>query len=130
MHCCGFLLSSFLKTSQLPLISAVCEASQPASSDYNGQIDFLPWRFYHQHRNADFVAVTTQSMFPQQTAILLQGLQLFVKTISNYENRFWVLEAIYQGCLQYLKTVMDFTLTHKVRIEEHKNKLAIVWFIQ
>lgn len=46
-------------------IRSLCEAPQPASSDYNGQIDFFPWRFYHQRRNADFVAVPTQSMSPQ-----------------------------------------------------------------
>lgn len=45
-----------LKKSQFSLISAVCEASQSASSDYKSQIDFFPWRFYHKDWDADLVA--------------------------------------------------------------------------
>lgn len=43
-------------------IRSLCEAARRASSDYNGQIDFSPRRFYQQRRNADLVAEATQSM--------------------------------------------------------------------
>lgn len=74
--------SSFLKTSQPPLISAACV--RPLSLHHvttTAKLIFSPgffFFFYHQHRNADFcVAVATQSMCAQWTATLLWG-QLFV----------------------------------------------------
>lgn len=63
--CRRFPPSSVLKTSQLPLISAVC--ARPLGLHRvttTAKLIFSPRRFYHRRRNADFVAVPTQSMSP------------------------------------------------------------------
>lgn len=55
--------SSILKTSQPPLISAVCvRPLGPHRVTTTAKLIFSPWRFYHRRRNADSVAAATQSM--------------------------------------------------------------------
>lgn len=79
-YCCCF--PSVLLSEDEPAafdFRSLCEASQPASSDYNGQIDFFPWRFFITSIEMLIfcVAVATQSVCAQWTAALLWG-QLFV----------------------------------------------------
>lgn len=75
------LLPSILLSEDEPAAFDICSLrAASASSDYKGQIDFFPWRFYHQRRNADFVAVPTQSMPP------LSPLGTLAACLNNWQS--------------------------------------------
>lgn len=87
------LLFAFMLFSEdMPIafdISSSLEASQ--SSDYNGQIDFSCWLFYHQLRNADFVAARQQSMplfSPTGSSCLFKQLEPMNTSIIQKSTRF------------------------------------------
>lgn len=125
-YCCCFLPSSFLKTSQLPLISAVCEAPQPASSDYNSQIDFLPWRFYQQHRNADFVLQYNQCLHNSNLfsyrgfSCLFEQLAIMKMYFSDTESlHMQTLRNVFNHTLQYILYFIDCLLGDATEMNSH-----------